>query len=254
MSFSGMWSFMKRHVKHFLLFLLLLTLFSHCSAVGEIQWPASPTDGQAALRGYIEQVNADLEQLGEYPINRMFELYASGGTFGITWQEDAEIPEGVELTFTLHPNSIDSLILRVSDSQRFSKIAGACLHALSPETTALKDAAREPEKRAANAIKKPQDSFEDHVITLNGTSPRVYYAYYPNQYRDGTSWLQMTLIFPIPGAEGSPILTTEPPPTVKETEYEGYQAYDDNNHFEVFATATPEPDSPASSKWDLPMR
>ena len=115
-----------------------------------------------------------------------------------------------------------------------------------------------PEARVAKAKKDPQKSFEETVEELQGTTPRVYYAYKPNQYRDGTDWMQMTLIFPMAGAwdgEEGLILGTEEeqgqaPPDDADPDYEGYYSQDDYNHFEVFTTATPEPDS-AAAEYDF---
>ena len=91
---------------------------------------------------------------------------------------------------------------------------------------------------------------------MNGTIPRVYYAYKPNEYHDGANWLQMTLIFPLEGAwdgEGLIVGTEEDREYVPEDadpDYEGYMSSDDYTHLEVFETATPEPDS-AAAEYDF---
>ena len=93
-------------------------------------------------------------------------------------------------------------------------------------------------------------SFEEEVIDLQGSQPRAYFAYYPNQYGDGKSWLQMTLIFARPGSEeaGLSLADATPAPHADE-EYEGYFSHDNYTHLEIFATPTPEPDSAAMEGW-----
>lgn len=175
---------------------------------------------------------------------------------GITARDGAEEPEGVEITVRLLYRTINNLQLRVSDPARFANIAGAFLWALDPENTDRKSALETPAKKAAQATREPQTSFEDPVDELNGTYPRVYYAYYPNQYRDGVNWLQMTVIFPLEGAwDGSGAVTvaaeTRAPDTYSgnDANYDGYFAEDDYTHYEVFVTETPEPDSAAGEGW-----
>jgi hypothetical protein len=89
-------------------------------------------------------------------------------------------------------------------------------------------------------------SFEENVVALQGSQPRAYFAYYPNQYGDGKSWLQMTLIFARPGSNeaGLALADATPAPNTDE-EYEGYFSQDNYTHLEVFASPTPEPDSAA---------
>ena len=92
---------------------------------------------------------------------------------------------------------------------------------------------------------------------MNGDVPRVYFAYYPNQYRDGVNWLQMTLVFPAAGewnGESSLGIAEENQgtglPEDADPDYEGYWSKDDYTHLEVFETATPEPDS-AAAEYDF---
>ena len=93
---------------------------------------------------------------------------------------------------------------------------------------------------------------------MNGTIPRTYYAYFPNQYRDGNSWMQMTLIFPMAGTwDGDGlVLGTEggaaflEPEDEYDPDYEGYFSRDDYTHLETFTTPTPEPDS-AAAEYDF---
>ena len=92
--------------------------------------------------------------------------------------------------------------------------------------------------------------------TLNGTEPYVYYAYYPNQYHDGVNWLQMTIVFPLEGSwDGGGFLTgAQTTPRAEnhidyEPDYEGSNLpSDDYVHYEIFVTATPEPDSAAAEE------
>ena len=84
----------------------------------------------------------------------------------------------------------------------------------------------------------------------------MYYAYFPNQYSDEVNWLQMTLIFPLAGewdGEGLILGTAadqEYIPEDADPDYEGYLRDDDYTHYEVFSTATPEPDS-AAAEYDF---
>jgi hypothetical protein len=56
----------------------------------------------------------------------------------------------------------------------------------------------------------------------------------------------MTLIFARPGSEDAPLgLAAATPAPAADEEYEGYFSKDNYNHFEVFASPTPEPDSAA---------
>ena len=65
----------------------------------------------------------------------------------------------------------------------------------------------------------------------------------------------MTVIFPLEGTwDGSGVLTavtaTRGPDTWSGNDpgYEGYESQDDYTHLEVFATATPEPESAAAEE------
>ena len=220
-------------------------------APAELSWQEK-TPGQQMLKTYVEQVNVFLAEQGEAEINRIFELYESLAELGITQSPQAETPEGVEITVSLTFDSINTLVLRVRDAERFPRIAAAFLRALSPESMTLQQALKEPAARTEKAVKNPGNSFEDLVEGLSGETPRVYYAYYPNQYADGDNWLQMTVVFPLPGTwDGIKISTgetaTRGPDSLSgaDPEYEGYYSQDDYTHLETFATPTPEPDSPA---------
>ena len=214
------------------------------------------TPAQKMLKEYITNVNEFLVEQGEMEINRIFEQYDQVTVLGITYSDDAELPEGIEITVYLYYDSPNSLQLRVNNAARFPKIAAAFLRALSPATMTMADALAKPAARAKKAETDPANSFEDEIEELNGTTPRAYYAYFPNQYHDGVNWLQMTIIFPLEGywdAESGVIdgeTPTRGPDTYSgnDAEYDGYFSGDDFEHLEIFMTPTPEPDSAA---WEL---
>lgn len=227
---------------------LLCALMLPLRALADITWPASMQPGQLALKTYIEQVNQNQSQQERGWINSIFECYPTFATLGMTTFDMAEIPEGVELTFTMESGYLDTLQLRVNDPSRFPALAASCIQAASPDAITLADTLKDPTAHANKAAKDPYDSFEDEVDLLNGMTPRVYYAYYPNQYRDGVNWLQMTLVFPLPGAAQAGVaVTPTPPPGDTELDFD-LTDYDGGTHLEVFTTATPEPDSPAGEK------
>ena len=216
-----------------------------------IAWKQN-TAGQKLLKEYITNVNTFLVDRGEQEINTCFEMYNQLAVLGITSSPRAETPEDVEITVKLTYDSINSVELRVSEAERFPVIAAAFLKALYPDTMTWEEAKKTPDERTKKALSNPENSFEDEVEELNGTSPRTYYAYYPDQYHDGVSWMQMTIIFPLAGYwEGTGVIDgatpTKGPDTYSgnDAEYDGYFSEDDYRHYEVFMTATPEPDSPA---------
>ncbi|MBE5803848.1 MAG: hypothetical protein E7316_04980 [Clostridiales bacterium] len=227
---------------------LVCALLLPASSLAEIIWPEPLTEGQAALKSYIELVNQNQSQQNRGWVNSLFECYPTFAALGMTTQDMAEIPEGVELSFTMENGYLDTLQLRVNDPSRFPTLAASCIQAASPTAITLEEALADPAAYADKALKNPNDSFEDPLDTLNGLTPRVYYAYYPNQYRDGTDWLQMTLVFAMPGAaDAAMTVTPTPPPADTEQEYD-LTDYDGGTHLEVFTTATPEPDSPAGEQ------
>lgn len=223
----------------------LMILLTAVSAQAELPWPVKMTQAQLELQSYIHRVNVNLASMNYPQVNSLFECYPFNATLGATGMDDAEIPEGVELTFTLYGETLNTLVLRVNDASRFAAYAAACIQAASPNTTTLQDAMKSPSAHAKAVQKNPGNSIEDAVDVLNGPSPRTYYAYYPNQYRDGANWLQMTLIFPLAGFGEAGVASTPAPPAGSSgnTENEGYFASDDYTHLEIFTTPTPEPDS-----------
>ena len=239
--------------------LLLALLLPAGSCLADLKL-REKTPAQKSLKTYITNVNSFLAENGEEEINKIFDQLDSVVELGITSTDDAEIPEDVTVTVYLYYNSINSLLLRVNDVTRFPAIAAAFLQALSPKTLTAQEALAEPSARAKAARDNPANSFEDEVEELNGTAPRTYYAYYPNQYRDGVNWIQMRIIFPMEGYwnEETGIISGETETKApsydsdQDKEYEGYYSRDKYEHYETFATPTPEPDSAAGEydPWD----
>jgi len=228
--------------------LLLCLMLMMPSALAEIEWPATLTTGQARLRNYVDTVNLNLSQLGGSVIDMKYELYATFASLGM---DGADTPDTVEMYFLLGEAGLHSLTLRICDADKFETVAAACLSASSSSISV--DSARELTGKYAAIMRKDQanadamtHSFEEDVVDLQGSQPRAYFAYYPNQYGDGKSWLQMTLIFARPGSNeaGLALADATPAPNTDE-EYEGYFSQDNYTHLEVFASPTPEPDSAA---------
>lgn len=228
--------------------LLLCLMLMMPSALAEIEWPATLTTSQARLRNYVDTVNLNLSQLGGSVIDMKYELYATFASLGM---DGADAPDTVEMYFLLGEAGLHFLTLRICDADKFETVAAACLSASSSAISV--DSARELTGKYAAIMRKDQanadamtHSFEEDVVDLQGSQPRAYFAYYPNQYGDGKSWLQMTLIFARPGSNeaGLALADATPAPNTDE-EYEGYFSQDNYTHLEVFASPTPEPDSAA---------
>ena len=231
---------------------LLLCLLMLTSACAEIQWPAAMTSGQAALRNYVDTVNLTLAQQGAGVIDMRYELYTAFASLGM---DGADAPETVEMYFQLGDGGLHSLTLRLCDADRFEKVASACLAAASSAISL--ESARSLVAGYANVMRKDKasddmtHSFEEPVNELQSDQPRAYFAYYPNQFGDDNSWLQMTLIFARPGSAVNDLAVAglTPPPPTEDVEYEGFFAQDNFNHLEIFTTPTPEPDSAAMEGW-----
>ena len=223
------------------------------SASASLAWPDELTPVQEQLRAYVQRVNDNLAACGQQQINSLFELYPTYAALGVTGQDGAMMSEGIELAFTFSASSLSVLTLSVSDMGRFAAIAASCMQAASADNLLLQDAVAAASTYAFLAQQEPNNSYEEPADLTPGAAPRTYFSYYPNQYYDGVNWLQMTLVFPLPGYSDSLAFTTPAPDTVTgETPYEGYLddyiPRDDYVHFEVFVTATPEPNSPASER------
>ena len=235
--------------------LLLLLLFVTGNSCADLKLN-SKTPGQQMLKTYMENVNSFLLENGEEEINKIFDQQNTVVEMGITGSEEAYEPENVTVTVYLSHGSIHYLLLRVNDTARFPQIAAAFRRALSPETMTAEESLKIPAERVKKAVKNPTDSFEDLVEEdkLQGTAPREFYAYYPDQYRDKVNWMQLTIIFPMEGSwdQERGIITeeagTKPPPSDEDQDegYEGYNPTDDYTHLELFTTPTPEPDSAAA--------
>lgn len=231
---------------------LLLCLLMSTTALAEIEWPATLTNGQAALRNYVDSVNLILTQEKAGVIDTAYELYTAFASLGM---DGEEAPETAEMQFLLGEDGMHSLTLRLCDADRFEQVAAACLAASSSQvriedaqtlTASYADVMRKDLKDMQSGTDAMTHSFEEDVNELQGDQPRAYFAYYPNQYGDGRSWLQMTLIFARPGSADAELgLIGATPAPSEPDEYEGYFSQDNYNHFEVFASPTPEPDSAA---------
>ena len=232
--------------------LLLLLMMMSATALAEMHWPPTTTAGQEQLREYVARVNGNLTAQGQPTVNSIFEFYETFVTMGATSADNAEIPEAVEMTFLLSADGPQSLQLRVSDAGRFATMAAACVQASSPTAIALETALAEANQYVQRTLGEPYTAIEDEINAMQGTSPRVYYAYYPNQYSDGVDWRQLTLIFPLPGSADAPVaVTPEPAAALDADSNEVYsmntRTYEEEyQHLEVFVTATPEPDSAAN--------
>lgn len=242
-------------VKRALAVLLALALLPG-SGLASLRWQEK-TPAQKQLKNYITKVNEILSDHGETEVNTLFELYEKVAELGITAAPDAEIPEGVEITVYLYYDSINRLQLRVNEPARFPAIAAAFLQGVDPSSP-WAQVLKIPSEKAQKAASGPANSFEDEVEELNGTAPRAYYAYYPDQYHDGNNWIQLTIVFPLAEYmdDGAQVITgetaTKAPDTYSgnDAEYEGYFSGDDYKHLEVFTTPTPEPDS-AAAEYDF---
>ena len=243
-------------VKRMVLSGLLALMMVLSSGIAEMQWKQD-TPAQRMLKNYIETVNAYLVDHGETPVNSLFEIYNGFAVLGITEEADAETPEGVEITLTMFFDCLDMLELRVSDISRFPVIADAMIQAMYGEKEVPEKLTEITAARAEQADKEPAKSYVEPVDDMNGTMPRIYFAYYPNQYKDGVSWIQMTVVFPLAGEwDGDAVLLGETevknlnPDGDASEDFEGYYSTDDYQHYEFFTTPTPEPDS-AAAEYDF---
>ena len=235
--------------------MLLALMMMTGIALAELNWPPLTTAGQQQLKEYVARVNEALLSQGRGPINSIFEMYGTFVTMGITGMDNAEVPEDVEMTFLLKEEGVASLQLRVSSAEKFAAVAACCVQASSPTAITLEAAQAEVNAYVQRTVELPYTAFEDPVDALQGISPRLYYAYYPNQYSDGVDWRQMTLIFPLPGSEDAPLAVTPMPDGARDID--GNELFNMNtntyeegyDHLEVFVTETPEPNSPVNSSW-----
>lgn len=245
---------------------LLLALLLVCSqAFAAYEWRDGPESVQRHLSPYLDTVNSALSSLGAGVIDMCYEMYpgfVSLGMNGITMPDSLAVSMPIEMYVVLSDAGLYSLTLRMSELDSFANVAAACLYGASPAGIPLETAQSTAQSYANIAIADRNamradptnavtHSFEEEVVDLQGDQPRAYFAYYPNQYGDGVTWLQMTLIFARPGSEGGSLIlnASTPPPADTDVEYEGFFADDNYSHFEVFTTPTPEPDSAAMEDW-----
>ena len=227
-------------------------------ALADLKWQEE-TPAMTTLKNYTLKVNEILEEHGESPVNTIFANFPQQTVMGITAEDNAEIPEDVEITVLLYYDTIDRLELRVSDTGRFPVIAASFIKALYGDTVTWEDALRVPTERAQRAEKDPTSSFEEKVEELNATKPQFFYEYEPNPYHNDVNWLQLTIVFPLDGSwdgEGMILGTEEEHGSQYSAEdepdpdYDGYFSVDDYTHLEYFVTPTPEPDS-AAAEYDF---
>lgn len=229
---------------------LLLCILMMTSALAEIEWPGTMSAGQRQLQTYVESANAALARSGGGVIDVLYEMYAgfaSLGMDGVEMPEDpfADFTMPVEMYVTLGDEGLYSLELRMQDADRFAVVAAACIHAASPNAVSLDQARAITSAYAGNVAAAPTSGFEETVEPLQGAQPRAYFAYYPNQFQDHRNWLQMTLIFALPGSVDGMIVVPGSTPTPQATEDAVWLSEDNYTHLEIFASPTPEPDSAA---------
>lgn len=229
---------------------LLLCILMMSAAMAEIEWPAPLTDGQSQLKSYVERVNEALAASIGGAIDMSYEMYstfASLGMDGVEMPEDplADFTMPVEIYVTMTSEGVHSLQLRMQDADRFAAVAAACLHAASPTAVTLEQASTITSAYAASVKSAPNRSFEEEVNDLQGSQPRAYFAYYPNQYYDEHNWIQMTLVFARPGSADASVVVPVSTPAPENTEDGVWLSEDNYTHLEIFATPTPEPDSAA---------
>lgn len=221
---------------------LLMTLTLMASAAsGEIEWPEGDGAGDSALYAYIQGVNETLLTLSAGQIDVLYECYPSFATFG---RNGAELPDDFEMMIERDEAGLTGLTLRMTDLTAFVAVAAACIHQASPEAISLTEAMASAQGYVNLALASPEDSFEETIYPAQGEQPRIYGAYYPNQYHDRRNWMQLTLIFALPGSGDQGLLVVATPAPPEPTE--GYFPYDGyNDHLSVYTSPTPEPDSAA---------
>ncbi len=222
------------------------------AAAAELAWPSPLSAGQEALRDLITDANRALTGHGERPFNSMFECWPGLAVLGITQESGADHAEDVELTATLNARGVEMLELRCSNLDRFKPACAALITASTPGVT-WEDALAAAESAVTRVGRHPENSFADPVIPERGSTLGLFFRYEINPYHDGVNWLTATLIPPRAGEEGGIAATPEPVfmDEVKplsnddgDSDWVGYfPELDDADHFQIFVTPTPEPDS-----------
>ena len=242
--------------RRLLLFLILLCLTVR-PAGSEMLWDESAFERAPAAETYVKQVNLSLLRAGVPQINTLFECYETFAVLGITQAPQAENVEDIEITLFLESGKIRKAELHLCDQASFVILAAAMTAIASGEApdVSLKSFMDYPEKFAKTIQQDPLRSIECTVDEMQGDTVRVYCAYTPNEYGDGTAWITYTLIFPRETEEKIGSFVTPPPETEKEIIRDGtdddgdYAPYDEGTHLEIFVTPTPEPDSAAAEEW-----
>ena len=224
-------------------------------AGADLPWPAERNTAQRALADYIGRVNTLIADHGEMPVNSLFGCWPTLAVLGVTAEDNAEVPEDVEITFSYTQEHLLYLELRACDTARFPGLCAAMILGAAGDSMTWDEALATPAAYAARAAAKPETSFSEPVLYDPGPVPRTYYAYEPDTYHDGRNWLTMTLIFPRSGETGAVTDTPIPedagehrPLDADEDERDpAWVGYDpplgEAPHYEIFVTPTPEPDS-----------
>ncbi|MBQ8161935.1 MAG: hypothetical protein IJ083_14510 [Clostridia bacterium] len=233
----------------FLSILLVLMLLWTGVAPAAGAWP----EGTETAEGFVAQVNQLLAQMNAPQIDTIIAAYPTFATLAVQ-DGTSDVPETNQIAMALSGGYIQNLTFSVSDLDLFLPISVALISACSgEEDLALLE--KEVQTYLKRAREHPDQSFEDRVIWDQGDQARVYYAYVPNQYMDGTNWLTMTLIFPRPQEMGLGGVVTPAPENRRDPIYDvqdsegDYTPYDEGTHLEIFLTPTPEPDSAAAEEF-----
>ena len=238
-----------------LCFMVCLVLCLGVSSAQALVWPASLTASQSRLAAYIQSVNQVLDKLNGEKINSVFECYDTFASLGVTSVENADSCESVEIVVQMSKGSLDSLQLAVSDTASFATLCAALTSVAANDPDNAKTYLKDPQAYVKRVQSNPLTSFEDRVMYDRGDRARTYYAYTPDAFGDGKSYLTMTLIFPretdsVSGAMVTPVPSRAPESVLDGRDDDGdYTPYDEGVHFEVFVTATPEPDSAAGDEF-----
>lgn len=247
-------------MKKVITLLTCLLLFVSAVALADISWPEPVNQGQQQLRTYITMVNDVLRVTGGGRIDVLHMLTARHADLGMDGIELPDDPFAVvdlpaEISVSLGDEGLHSITLRMQDPDRFALVAAACIHAASPNAISLDTASAIANAYAAvlrgdlrAELDSPETamthSFSEEVNETQGSQPRAYFAYYPNQYSDGRNWLQMTLVFARPGSAEAGVIVPGATPA-PEMQDGVWISQDNYSHLEIFVTPTPEPDSAA---------
>ncbi len=237
--------------------LVLALMLAAGAAAADLPWPEPMTAGQTALKEYVEAANANLVRLGEPPINSLFECWPAYAGLGITAEDGQEAPDqpgDIQIDVTLNEGGVLYLQIEMTDLERFPLVAAALIQAASHGTMSLEDARALLNDCMGRVADHPEYSFAGTPDYAQGDVPRAYFSYNIDVYgQEDVDSLSMTLVFARPGADGAavsapvPGVTEATPPPSNEDGNENWVGYfqpdDGAEHFELFVTPTPEPDS-----------